>query len=623
MKKKLLSVVTAIIMMTGISGCSQGATQTQPTSTTGQTQTATTSGQAQTTTAGTQGGQAGLYKAGSYKETVKGHNGDMEVEVVLGTDKLNSVKILNHVESAGISDAAIQRIPTEIIEKQSLAIDTVSGATVSSTAILLAVEQAVVKAGGDVAKLKEKLDGNAGTTKDVVLETDIVIVGGGGAGLAAAASAHQQGAKVLVLEKLAQTGGSTSLSGGGISAPGTRFQKEKGIKDSKESWMKLWKERQSTSNKGGIYPNYAVVDKFMDESIITTEWLVDYVKHEYGAIAGFGMDPVERLHFPVAKEGSGGGAVLTTNIKNFLDGENVEVLTETTVTDLIVDQAGNVTGVLADGKNGKVTVNAKKVILAAGGFAKNEKLLERFVPKAKGTAAFSFASAGSTGDGIVMAEKVGAVVYEEPWIIGLGITSRVPGTGSLMMDWSKLYVNTKGERFTNEQVHYSIASNQLLEQEGTWVVLDSSEKNKALIKAMDAVMPSEEVVKADSVEALAKAMNVSEKTLANTLTTYNQGVKSGKDALGKTKEFLVAVESAPYYAIKAYPLTMGTFGGVKTNDSFQVVKADGSVINNLYATGENANKVLYNQVYMSGSAIQFALTSGRIAGQHAAESLKK
>jgi fumarate reductase flavoprotein subunit len=82
------------------------------------------------------------------------------------------------------------------------------------------------------------------------------------------------------------------------------------------------------------------------------------------------------------------------------------------------------------------------------------------------------------------------------------------------------------------------------------------------------------------------------------------------------------VEKAPYYAIKFYPVTMGTFGGVKTNDSFQVLKEDGSIIENLYATGENANKILYNQVYMSGSAVQFALTSGRIAGQHAAENLK-
>ena len=622
MNKKILSALTAILMMTGVSACTPGGAQTQSGTTTSQTQASTTVGQTQSTTTQTQVGATGTYKAGTYKETVQGHNGEMEVEVVFETDKLASVKILKHVESAGISDTAISRIPSEIVEKQSLAIDTVAGASVSSAAILLAVEQATIKAGGDVAKLKEKNTSNETPGQDVVLETDIVIVGGGGAGLAAAASAHQNGAKVLVIEKLAQTGGSTALSGGGISAPGTRFQKEKGIKDSKESWMKLWKERQGSSNENAMYPNYEVVDKFMDESIVTTEWLVDYVKYEYGVIAGFGMDPVERLHFPVPQDGVGGGTILTTSIKNFLDGEMVEVLTETKVTDLIVDQAGNVTGVLAEGKAGKVTVNAKKVILAAGGFAKNEELLERFVPKAKGTSELSRASAGSTGDGIIMAEKVGAAVYEEPWVIGLGISTRVPGTGGLMMDWAKVYVNTKGERYTNEQIHYAIATNKLLEQDGTWVVMDSSTANKALIASLDAVMPSQEVVKADSLKDLAKAMNVPEATFSKTMETYNQGVKAGVDAMGKTKDFLAGVEAAPYYAVKAYPMTMGTFGGVKTNDSFQVIKADGSVIKNLYATGENANKVLYNQVYMSGSAVQFALTSGRIAGEHAAKGLK-
>ena len=621
MKKKLLSVLTAIFLMTGMSACTPGGEQTQATTTASQTQSVTTAGQTQAQSTATQGGAKGTYQAGTYQEKVQGHNGEMEVEVVFETDKLASVKILKHVETANISDTAISRIPTEIVEKQSLAIDTVAGATVSSSAILKAVEQAAVKAGADVAKLKEK-NTSAEPGKAVVIETDIVIVGGGGAGLAAAASAHQNGAKVLVIEKLAQTGGSTALSGGGISAPGTRFQKEKGIEDSKESWMKLWKERQNTSNKNSMYPDYKVVDKFMDEAIVTTEWLVDYVKHEYGSITGFGMDPVERLHFPVAQAGVGGGPFLISSIRNFLDGEEVDVMTETIGAGLILDQGGTVTGVIAEGKAGKVTVNAKKVILAAGGFAKNEELLARFVPKAKGTAAFSYAAAGSMGDGILMAEKAGAAVYEEPWVIGLGITTRIPGTGGLMMDWAKLYVNTKGERFTNEQTHYAIATNKLMEEAGTWVIMDSQEANAKLTAAMDAVMPSPEVVKADTLEELAKAMNVPQETFAKTMATYNKGAKDGKDAMGKTKDFLVAVEKAPYYAVKAYPLTMGTFGGVKANDSFQVTKADGTVIKNLYATGENANKVMYNQVYMSGSAVQFALTSGRIAGEHAAKGLK-
>ncbi|HCW72579.1 MAG TPA: FAD-binding dehydrogenase, partial [Clostridiaceae bacterium] len=120
----------------------------------------------------------------------------------------------------------------------------------------------------------------------------------------------------------------------------------------------------------------------MDAAVITTEWLVDYVKHEYSAIMGFGLDPVRRLHFAYSDATTKGGTSLTKNIENFITGEGVEILTETEAKELITDDKGNVTGVIAEGKDGKVTVHAKKVILAAGGFAKSEELLERFVPEA-------------------------------------------------------------------------------------------------------------------------------------------------------------------------------------------------------------------------------------------------
>ena len=191
-----------------------------------------------------------------------------------------------------------------------------------------------------------------------------------------------------------------------------------------------------------------------------------------------------------------------------------------------------------------------------------------------------------------------------------------------MMDWTKVYVNGKGERFTSEELHYAISTNKLLEQDKTWVIIDSTEANGELVKSLEEQMSSGEVVKADTFEALGKAMEVPEATFVKSMKDFNDGVKTGKDPMGKSKEYLVAVEKAPYYAIKLYPKTMGTFAGVKTNDNFQVIKVDGSPINNLYAVGENANKVLYNQVYMTGSSVQFALTSGRIAGEHAAKSVK-
>lgn len=566
-------------------------------------------------------GSEAAYKAGTYAALAKGHNGDVKVEVEFSDTAIVSVKVLEHSESAGISDVPIQRIPKEIVDGQTLAVDTVSGATVTSKALLAAVEDAIKQAGGNVEELKaNKKDDIA--KADTELNTDVVVIGAGGAGLAAAASVHENGAKVIVLEKQATVGGSTALSGGGISAPGTRFQEELGIKDSKQSWMDLWKERQATSNPDGKYPDYNAVDKFMDAAIVTTEWLVDYIGHGYGSVTGFGVDPAERLHFPKEDGNTKGGTVLTQNMEKFLIGEGIDILTETKATELMTDKDGNVVGVVAEGKDGKITINAKKVILAAGGYAKNEELLERFIPEATGTAEISMAAAGSTGDGIIMAEEVGAALYEEPWVIGLGVGTKVPETGSVMMDWTKVYINENGERFTSEQIHYAIATNKVLEQKSPWIVLDSTEANTQLIEALEAGMSTGEVVKADTIEALGEAMGVPVDTFIKTMKDFNEGVQAGKDEMGKDKENLVAVNKAPYYGVKLYGKTMGTFAGVKTNENYQVVRADGSVINNLYAAGENANKILYNQVYMSGSAVQFALTSGRLAGEHAAQNLK-
>lgn len=607
---RMTSLVLVLILL--LSACTTATTE----ATEAQTEAATETVTEAATEADTEAAKSGAYTPGTYEVTTKGHNADMVVAVTLDENRITDVVIKSHEESAGISDGAIEGIPKAIVDEQSLAVDTVAGATVSSQAILAAVEEAVKQAGGDPEALKVAKAEVA--KKEEEMTTQVLVIGAGGAGLSAAASAFENGAKVLVLEKQGTVGGSTALSGGGIAATGTKFQEELGIEDTKESWMELWKERQATSNPEGMYPDYDVVDRFMDEAIITTEWLVDVVGHKYGKIEGFGMDPVARLHFP---EG-GGGAVLTSNVEAYLVKNGVEILKETKATELLTDDSGAVVGAKAESKDAHLTIHADKVILATGGFAKNSEMLAKLVPEAKDTAEFSAAAAGSTGDGITMAEKVGAVLYEEPWTIGLGVGSTVEGTGGIAWDWTKVYVNGEGERYMNEQSHYAIVTNKTYEQENPWFVLDSAEANAQLIESLEAALDGGEVVKADTVEALAEGMGVPADKLKATLDEYNANAEAGEDPLGKAAELLVPLNTAPYYAIKMYPKTMGTFGGVKTNENYEVVKEDGSVIPNLYATGETANKVLYNQVYMSGSAVQFALTSGRLAGAHAAQNIE-
>jgi len=276
---------------------------------------------------------------------------------------------------------------------------------------------------------------------------------------------------------------------------------------------------------------------------------------------------------------------------------------------------------MAENVEGKLIVHAKKVIIASGGFAKNEELMKKFLPEFVEDMDISAAGAGSTGDGILMAEKLGAVLYEDPWIIGLGMTARIPGLSALEWDTTKVYVNEKGERFMNENSHYALVTNKVAKNEQVWMVLDSSDANAEAIKKLEANLPSDEIAVGNTITELSAAMQLSGDALVTTMDTFNAGVVSGKDAFDKEATTLVAVNKGPFYAIKNYPRTMGTFGGVKIDENYRVVKEDGSIINNLYAGGEAANRYLYNQVYMTGSAVQYALTSGRLSGEHAAKAV--
>lgn len=596
--KRVRFLLLGLVLMLSLSACSQSASNTN------------TNSNSEAVSA------SALYKAGTYTATAAGNNGDVTVEVVFDDKSIVSVVVKEQSETKGLSDTPFERIPQQIVEGQTLAVDAVSGATNSSKAILTAVEDCVKQAGGDVDALKVAVATDNKEQKATELTTDVVIIGGGGTGLAAAGSAFENGAKVIVLEKLATLGGSTGLSGGAIGAPGTRFQAEQGIEDSKDSWTELWKERQSTSNPDSKYPDYARVSTFMDAAVDTTEWLVDTMNHKYSSVQGYGVDPVARLHFPEA-----GGASLIANMEKTLKDKGIDILTETKATELITDDKGDVIGVMAENVEGKLIVHAKKVIIASGGFAKNEELMKKFLPEFVEDMDISAAGAGSTGDGILMAEKLGAVLYEDPWIIGLGMTARIPGLSALEWDTTKVYVNEKGERFMNENSHYALVTNKVAKNEQVWMVLDSSDANAEAIKKLEANLPSDEIAVGNTIAELSAAMQLSGDALVTTMDTFNAGVVSGKDAFDKEAATLVAVNKGPFYAIKNYPRTMGTFGGVKIDENYRVVKEDGSIINNLYAGGEAANRYLYNQVYMTGSAVQYALTSGRLSGEHAAKAV--
>ena len=188
------------------------------------------------------------YAAGTYTGTAAGRNGDVTVEVVLSNDAIESVAVTAHQETPGISDAALTAIPAAIVEKQSLAIDAITGATITSEAIIDAVEAALTNAGVDAEALKVAASADAAETDLAVSDEiyDMIIIGGGPAGLMASATASEKGAKVLLVEKLPYVGGNMILSGGCIQAADTSVQREYGIVgDTVEQYMEEDKNPES------------------------------------------------------------------------------------------------------------------------------------------------------------------------------------------------------------------------------------------------------------------------------------------------------------------------------------------------------------------------------------------
>jgi fumarate reductase flavoprotein subunit len=448
---------------------------------------------------------------------------------------------------------------------------------------------------------------------------DVVVVGSGLSGLSAALSAAENGAKVIVVEKLGIPGGSSALAGGGIGATGSAVQKRYGIEDSVAAWRATWVERQNQSlNKNSPYPDMARVDWLIPQGPAIIDWMISQGV-VYDRPEGYGVDTAERLHFPrkpgAAENDKGNGASLIQYLLDSAEKKGVTILLETKAVELVVS-GGAVCGVRVEDKNGTRTIAAKAVVLAAGGFGQSAELRQRFIPGFPFVT--SVASPGNTGDGILMAEKVGAALYEEPWIIGLytGVNERsalgyLPYTASL-------YVAPNGKRVMNEAQHYALITNSAIAAGGVlYSIYDSSDPQTA---GLIAGSLGENAFTGSSLQALAAAAGIDPAGLAATITAYNGYAKAGKDAdFGKAPALLKALTQGPFYAVKVVPNIMGTIGGVKTRvETGEVLDTSGAVIPGLYAAGENANRAFFNQVYMSGGALLIASATGKASGAAAA-----
>lgn len=449
------------------------------------------------------------------------------------------------------------------------------------------------------------------------LEADVIVVGGGAAGLASALEAADQGAEVILLEKMPFAGGSSVMSAGIVYAADTSVQEEMGIDDTAEDMFHYW----MTFGNWRANPQLARI--VADRSAETIHWLLDLgVEFPGDSLFKSGADTVARGHVA-----DGAGAELISVMLDQADERGITMLLNTEAVDLVLED-GRVTGVHAVDENGEpLEISGNAVVLATGGFGQNEEMLRRNIPHAIAHSSryFTIAGQGSTGDGISMATRVGAdVVGMERSLLGVR-PEIMPIEESTIPGWLVL-VNKHGQRFVNEGGYYDIVGPLSgAQDEGlVWAIFDESMLGDTAPWTLDKINDEVEagrVQKADSLEELAVSLGINPAGFVNTMEAYNTGAAEGVDhAFEKSADLLQAVDTPPYYGVQVLRSRLvATTGGLRINETAAVLDTDGQAIAGLYAAGETTGGVIGENYPGSGAAIVDALVFGRIAGESASQ----
>jgi len=447
---------------------------------------------------------------------------------------------------------------------------------------------------------------------------DVVVVGGGLAGHVAALTAAEAGASVCLLEKEPRLGGSTAMSGGFFAFAGTDEQGARGIEDSDAT---LRADLVASAEPAGDAP---LIDRYVDRQLDVYEWLKS-IGTTFSTVQLSAAQTVARSHLTSPR------ALLTRLADRLHASTHVSVREACAVDDLVVLD-GRVAGVITKSGRGTEILDCNRgVILTTGGFSRSRRLLETFAPRQ--ISAIPYGGAGCTGDGLLMAWKLGADMAD------LGYVSSSYGSHplttieqhELLSAYYKgaIMVNRLGRRFIDESLSYKVLGDVVLEQpEGlAFQVFDSAVRQRSEpgvpLNDISALEEKGRILVADTLEGLARTMEVPPDALIATVSAYNDAIKQGTaDPFGRTGlcngvGSRLAVAAAPFYAYPAKSLMTTTYAGPRVTQDAEVLRVDGSVIDGLYAAGEVMGG-FHGRSYMTGTGLGKAAVFGRIAGAKAA-----
>ena len=595
--------------------------------------------------------------SGDFTGTAKGFGGDVSVTLTLTDGAITGCTAEGKDETQGVGSEAIAKMPGEIAESGSIAVDGVSGATVTSTAIKEAAAAALTAAGLNPDDYKTAVE-KTGSAEDSTVEADVVVVGAGGAGMTAAITAAAEGKSVVILESQSMVGGNSVRATGGMNAGKTVYQDENEFGESAgvEKTLKTAAEKYADNetitalaktvseqwaayqaNPTGYFDSVELMELdtmiggkgINDPELVETlcansadaiDWLDEHGITLHN-VSSFGGASVKRIHRPVNAEGKtvSVGSYMIPLLEENCKKAGVQILLNTTANEILTDANGAAAGIKATGSTGEtVTVNAKAVVLTTGGFGANLDMVTEYKPELKGFMTTN--AAGAQGQGIEMAQAIGAATVDMDQIqihptveanTAALITEGLRGDGAVL-------INAEGKRFIDEVGTRDVVSAAEIAQTGSysWLVVD-----QAMVDASSVIqgyIKKGYTVTGATYEELGKAMGVDAAAFAETMEKWNGYVEAKNDPdFGRTS-FANPLNTAPYYAVKVTAGVHHTMGGLKINANTEVLNEKGEVIPGLFAAGEVTGGV-HGANRLGGNAVADFTVFGRIAGAAASD----
>ena len=593
--------------------------------------------------------------SGSFTGTAKGM-GEVSVTLTLTDNVITDCTAKGDEETSGIGSVVIEQFPGEVVEGNTINLDSISGATITSNAFVEAAKAALTEAGLNPDDYMAKADKTA-NGETVSYDADVVVIGAGGAGMTAAMTAADAGQKVVILESQAMVGGNSARATGGMNAAKTVYQDENefdqaaGVEKTLATAAEKYADNETITalaktvseqwaayqaNPTGYFDsvelmeldtmvggkginNPELVKTLCEGTADAIDWL-DENGITLHNVSSFGGASVKRIHRPVNEEGKvvSVGAYMIPLLQENCEKRGIDIVLNTTVDTILTDANGAAVGVSGTDKDGNtVVVNAKSVILATGGFGANLDMVTQYKPELAGFMTTN--AAGAQGQGIEMATAIGAGTVDMDQIqihptveanTAALITECLRGDGAIL-------VNANGERFIDEVGTRDVVSAAEIAQPGSysWLIVD-----QAMVDASSVIqgyIKKGYTKTGATYEELAKELDVDPATFANTMETWNGYVEAKNDPdFGRTS-FANPLNNGPYYAIKVTAGVHHTMGGVTINSATEVLKKDGTVIPGLFAAGEVTGGV-HGANRLGGTAVADFVVFGRIAGESAA-----